>query len=90
VADESYDTSKAVWFLAGMAIGATVALLFAPASGEETRRRISERASEGRDALAETGRELLDKGRELYDKGRKIADEASDMFDRGRRLVQGG
>jgi gas vesicle protein len=77
-----------VWFLAGAAIGATVALLFAPASGEETRRRISQRATEGRDALAETGKDLLDRGRDLYDKGRKLADEAADMFDRGKRLVQ--
>jgi gas vesicle protein len=88
MSEETNDTSKAVWFLAGIAIGATVALLFAPASGEETRRRIGAKAVEGKDALAETGREILDKGRDLYDKGRKIADEASEMFDRGRRLVQ--
>ena len=30
--------SKAVWFMAGIAIGATVALLYAPATGEDTRR----------------------------------------------------
>jgi gas vesicle protein len=86
---EQIDTSKAVWFLAGAAIGATLALLFAPASGEETRRYIGRKADEGREALTDTGRDLLDKGRDLYDKGRKIADEAADMFDRGRRLVQG-
>jgi gas vesicle protein len=28
---------KVVWFLAGAAIGAAIALLYAPASGEETR-----------------------------------------------------
>jgi len=86
---EQIDTSKAVWFLAGAAIGATLALLFAPASGQETRRYIGRKADESRDALADTGRDLIDKGRDLYDKGRKIADEAADMFDRGRRLVQG-
>jgi len=86
---DQIDTSKAVWFLAGAAIGATLALLFAPASGEETRRYIGRKADEGREGLADTGRDLLDKGRDLYDKGRKIADEAADMFDRGRRLVQG-
>lgn len=88
MSEDNYDTSKAVWFMAGIAIGATVALLFAPASGEETRRRIGAKASEGKDALSETGRDLIDKGRDLYDKGRKIADEASEMFDRGRRLAQ--
>jgi hypothetical protein len=31
----------------------------------------------------------MDKGRDLYDKGRKVADEAADLFERGRRLVEG-
>ena len=86
---DQVDSSRALWFVAGVAIGATVALLVAPYSGEETRRRIGRKAAEGRDALADTGRELVDKGRDLYDKGRKIADEAADLFDRGRRIVQG-
>ena len=34
------NSSKALWFVAGVAMGATIALLFAPASGEETRRAI--------------------------------------------------
>jgi gas vesicle protein len=82
------DDSKVVWFLAGAAIGATVALLFAPASGAETREFIGRKTGEGREALAEKGRDLADKSRDLYDKGRKIADEAADLFDRGRRAVQ--
>jgi len=82
-------SQSVVWFLAGAAIGATVALLFAPQSGEETRRLIAEKASEGKDKLSEASREVAGKGRELYDKGRRIADEAADLFDRGKRLVQG-
>ena len=89
MSSQSDNTSKLVWFLAGSAIGAAIALLYAPASGQETRRRIGEKTGEGREALAESGRELFGKGRDLYDKGRKIADEAADMFDRGRKLVQG-
>jgi len=34
------NTSKLVWFLAGAAIGSAIALLYAPASGDETRRKI--------------------------------------------------
>lgn len=78
-----------VWFVAGMAIGATVALLFAPASGEEMRKIIGRKTREGREALTSGGRDALDKGRELYDKGRKLADEAADLFERGRKLVEG-
>ncbi len=78
-----------VWFLAGVAIGAAVALLYAPRPGAETRHTISKKTGEGREALTESGKELLERGRELYDKGRKIADEAAEMFDQGRKLVEG-
>jgi len=83
------DSGKVLWFVAGAALGATIALLFAPASGEVTRRKIGQKAEEGRDAITETGKEFLDRGRDLYDKGRKLADEAADMVERGRKLVHG-
>lgn len=81
--------SKLVWFLAGAAIGATIALLYAPASGEETRRKLGRKADEGRAKLSDSTRELVDRGRDLYEKGRQIADEAAEVFERGRSLVQG-
>jgi len=80
--------SKAVWFMAGIAIGATVALLYAPMTGEETRRQIARKAQRGRDALADSGSDLIDRGREMYERGRKLADEAADMFERGRKIVE--
>jgi gas vesicle protein len=83
------NTSRFVWFLSGVAIGAAVALLYTPQSGEETRRKIGARAGAGRDALAGSGKEMFDQGKELYEKGRQIADEAAELFDRGRKLVQG-
>jgi gas vesicle protein len=82
-------SSKLIWFLSGAAIGAAVALLYAPQSGEQTRDQIGRKAGEGREALSGSGKEILDRGRDLYDKGRQIADEAADIFDRGRKLVQG-
>lgn len=83
------NTSKFAWFFAGAAIGAAIALLYAPASGAETRRKLSDTASKGREKLSASGRELIDFGRELYEKGRKMADEASELFEGGRKLVQG-
>jgi len=83
------NTSRFVWFTAGVAIGASIALLYAPASGAETRQKIRKKTEDGREAVSQSGKELLDRGRDLYDKGRRIADDAAEMFERGRKLVQG-
>ena len=83
------NTSKAVWFVAGAAIGATLALLFAPASGAETRRKIRHTAERGKERLADVSEELMDKGRALYERGKGLADDAADLFERGRKLVEG-
>ncbi len=88
MADQDYG-SKVMWFMAGIAIGSTIALMFAPASGEETRRKIAKRTQEGRDALADSGKEMFDRGREMYDRGRKLAEDAAEMFERGRKIVEG-
>ncbi|MCX6591817.1 MAG: YtxH domain-containing protein [Acidobacteria bacterium] len=71
-----------VWFLAGAAVGAALGILFAPQSGEQTRQLLARRANEGRDRVAE-------QGRDLYEKGREFADEAAELFERGKKLVQG-
>lgn len=83
------NSSKALWFVAGAALGATIALLFAPASGEQTRRSIGRGAARGRDSLADAGREALDIGKEYIEKGRHLADEAAELFERGKKLVEG-
>jgi gas vesicle protein len=78
-----------LWFVAGAAIGATVALLYAPQSGEKTRKILKARTREGREALMENSQELMDKGRELYEKGLRVADEAAELIERGRKIVEG-
>jgi gas vesicle protein len=88
MADEDYG-GKVVWFVAGIAIGATIALLYAPDSGEVTRRKIAKRTEQGRAALADSGKEMLDRGKEMYEKGRRLADDAAEMFERGRKIVEG-
>jgi len=80
---------KLVWFFAGAAMGATLALLYAPQSGKVTRRIISRKTREGREALVDSGRDWVDKGRELYQKGLRVADEAAEMIERGRKIVEG-
>ena len=80
---------KVIWFLVGAALGASVALLYAPQSGERTRRVIGKKVREGREVLSDRGRELYEKGRDLYEKGRDVADDAAELFEKGRRMVRG-
>jgi gas vesicle protein len=52
-------------FLLGMGIGVGLGILFAPMSGEETRRNLSDRAND----LAESARETYEEGRERLRSG---------------------
>jgi gas vesicle protein len=45
-------------FVAGAVAGAAVALLFAPATGEETRDYIGQRAREGREKVVDAARQF--------------------------------
>ena len=62
-----------VAFVVGALTGAVVALLFAPASGEETREYLGEKAREGKAKVRE-GREHLiaavERGREAFEQER--------------------
>lgn len=80
---------RILWFVIGAALGASVALLYAPMPGDKTRRMITRKAREGREVLEDGGRDLLDKGRDLYKQGRRVADDAADLFERGRKMVDG-
>ena len=72
-----------------MATGAAVSLMLTPVSGAETRRLITKGAGNARGFLEHSGRQYLEKGRELYQQGCHLADEAAEMFEDGRRLVEG-
>ena len=87
--EESDISENLIWFLAGAALGASIALLYAPASGKTTRRYLSNKTKQGREALSQTGRDVAERGRELYEKGKKIADDAAELFERGRELMEG-
>lgn len=80
-------SDNALWFFAGAALGATIALLYAPQSGEDTRRQIKGVAKKGAGQLADTGRQIADLGRELYDKGRQLSEDASSLVARGREII---
>lgn len=65
-------------FLLGAAVGAGLALLFAPQSGEETRadiRRVARKAKRKARDLGESGRELAE---DLMETGREAVEELAD------------
>ena len=64
-------------FLAGAVTGAAVALLFAPAAGEETRQFLSDKARESRDRALQAARE----GRETL---KRQKDQVTTAIERGR------
>ena len=82
-------TDGLIWFLVGAAVGASIALLYAPQSGRHTRQLLRRKAEEGRDKITESSRDVYEKSREVFEKGKEIADEAADLFERGRKLVRG-
>jgi|SRR5919109_4535899 gas vesicle protein len=72
-----------VAFVLGALTGAAIALLLAPATGEETRRILGEKAREGRERAqdaARQGREFVNRQREnissAIDKGREAYNQA--------------
>jgi gas vesicle protein len=68
-------------FVLGAVTGAAVALLLAPASGEEVRRLLGEKAREGRDRAGEAARQ----GREVWNRQRETITNA---FERGREAYE--
>jgi len=64
------DDNKFSWFFLGMGLGVAVGLLFAPKSGEETRRLIASKAGEGGDYLKRQSATLRDSAGDVLEKGR--------------------
>ena len=81
--------TKLVWFLTGAAVGAAIALLYAPQTGRQPRRFIRKKTDEGYEALADAGKDVLDRGRDYYEKGRRLAEETGELLERGKKLVTG-
>jgi gas vesicle protein len=89
IAQREDQTSTLAWFLTGAAIGATVAILYAPRSGKETRQYLGDKAQAGRDAVENASQDMMEAGRDVFERGRRLVEDAADLFDRGRRLVKG-
>jgi gas vesicle protein len=71
-------SSNFLAFLLGLTVGAILGILFAPAEGKETRKKIAKYLEE----LEEKGEEYLEKGKEFVEEGaekvKKFVEESKD------------
>ena len=73
--------SVLVAFLVGAVAGAAVALLYAPATGRETREFLGEKAREGR----ERATDVAEKGRQVINQSKETLAQA---IERGKEAYQ--
>ena len=85
-------STKVAYFLAGIGIGGAVALLFAPKSGKETRKYLTDKAEDGKDYVVSKGREFRQQAEELVDRGREVItkqkDRLADVLEAGRQAAR--
>ncbi|MFH1068654.1 MAG: YtxH domain-containing protein [Candidatus Glassbacteria bacterium] len=78
-------------FLLGAIAGAGAALLFAPTSGRETRKRIADKTDETKKAIKDTTEQVIKKSNELMEEGKKRVDtlkgEVSRVVDEGKKSL---
>ena len=76
---------KFIYFLVGGFVGASIALILAPKTGEETREYLENRYKEGTDRL--TGK--VQEGKELVtEKSLSMAGQVTDRIDQGKDMLQ--
>jgi len=82
----------ALWFLAGLGIGAVVGVLYAPRSGNETREALRSRAEEGREYVRGRAREAREQASDWVDRGRDVLNQQKEQFrsayEAGRQAYQ--
>ena len=80
MSDESRTGEKALFFTLGAFIGATVALLLAPRSGEETRKFIAGKARDGADFVSSRSRNVVDRTSSYVDRGKEMLQQQRDQL----------
>ncbi len=86
------DGGSFVWFLAGVAIGGLVGVLYAPRAGSETREELRARAEQGTEYVRARAREAKEQASGWVDKGKDVVSQQKDQFraayEAGRQAYQ--
>ncbi len=80
MSDESNGATNLGFFLAGLGIGAVLALLFAPRSGKETREFIAGKAEEGRDYVRARTDDLRRQAEGAVEKGKDLVTKQKELL----------
>ena len=75
-------------FVIGAVAGAAIALLLAPASGEETRRKLAEKAREGAGKIKEAARDGQDFLRRQRETVADAVERGREAFEQARKETQ--
>jgi len=78
-------STRLTYFLVGAGIGAVLALLFAPKSGEELRNDIADATRKGIDKSREAAQQIGAKATEYYDTGKQ---KAGEYYDAARETAE--
>ncbi len=76
---------KFIYFLVGGFVGASIALLLAPKTGEETREFLENRYREGADRLSGKVQEGKER---VSEKSLAMAGQVTDRIDQGKDIIQ--
>ena len=89
---ESDSGSGIKWFLLGAALGAGLGILFAPQSGEHTRRDLARRGRklkmQAEDAIDDVSEQVRSRGRKLKESAEEFADDVLEEVRDGKRTIE--
>jgi len=80
MSEEGNGATNFGFFLAGLGMGAILALLFAPRSGKETREYITGKAEEGRDYVKAKTDDLRRQAEGAVDKGKDLVTKQKELL----------
>jgi gas vesicle protein len=80
MSEENGGLNSVGFFVAGLGIGAVIALLLAPRSGEETQDIIVQTAEEGRDFVVTKTEEIRKQAEDAVEKGRDLVNKQKDLL----------
>ena len=80
MSEEGNGATNFGFFLAGLGMGAILALLFAPRSGKETREYIAGKAEEGRDYVKTKTEDLCRQAEGAVEKGKDLVTKQKELL----------